>query len=121
MGLDMTLRNLQSQLKKAGHPWDVSKTFKHSVILCKWIPIADFKNYLDEPFEFYVDGALRQKSCGKKMRLSPKDCILYAAEYFPICEGDIIMTGTPEGMGPILPSQTSQIKWGHLNQRLIWS
>lgn len=121
MGLDMTLRALQSQLKKAGHPWEISKTFKHSVILCKWIPIADFKNYLDEPFEFYVDGELRQKSCGNKMRLLPKDCILYAAEFFPLREGDIVMTGTPEGVGAVMPGQTSLIKWGPLYQNLVWS
>lgn len=121
IGLDMTLRTLQAQLKKAGHPWEISKTFKHSVILCNWIPIADFQDYLDETFEFYVDGVLRQKSCGNKMRLLPKDCISYAAEYFPLRDGDVIMTGTPEGVASVTAGQKSLLKWGPIHQNLIWS
>src|SRR5258708_6102141 len=50
LGLDMTLRDVQADLKKKGHPWELSKVFKNSAIIGPWIPIRDFPDYLEEEF-----------------------------------------------------------------------
>lgn len=112
LGLDLTLRELQARLKKNGHPWEVAKVFQHSAITGPWIRIEDFRNYLDEEFSFHLDHQLKQKGLGKNMRLSPEQCVEYASEYFPLCEGDLIFTGTPAGVGPLVPGNTAQFFWG---------
>lgn len=118
LGLDMTLRDEQSRLKKAGHPWELSKVFPASAILGPWIPIREFNDYLATPFSFTVDGQLRQQATGAEMRLSPGQCIEYAARHFPLLPGDAVFTGTPAGVGPIACGQSGQLRWG---QRLRYS
>ncbi len=121
IGLDMTLRDLQSQLKKAGHPWEVSKVFAGSAILGPWIPVSGFKDYLQVPFTLTLNGSLRQQGCGSQMSLSPAECIAYASECFTLCPGDILFTGTPVGVGPIQPGDLGEIRWGdRLNYRVQW-
>lgn len=122
LGLDLTLRDLQTQLKKNGHPWEISKTFKHSTLLGPWIAIADFKNYLETPFSFSLNKTIKQSSVGSNMRLKPQESIRYISEYFPICDGDLIMTGTPEGVGSIQPGDLGTLKWGdQLTYSILWS
>jgi 2-keto-4-pentenoate hydratase/2-oxohepta-3-ene-1,7-dioic acid hydratase in catechol pathway len=112
LGLDMTLREMQGQLKKQGHPWELSKVFKNSAIVGPWIPFTEFSHYLNEEFSFHLNGEIKQKAFGTQMRLSPKECIAYAAQYFPLCQGDLFFTGTPAGVGPVQPGQTAELRWG---------
>lgn len=112
LGLDMTLRDEQSQQKKAGNPWEISKVFAGSAILGPWIPVRDFGDYLRTPFTLSVDGKPRQKGMGSDMRLFPEQCIEYAAKYFPLFTGDVILTGTPAGVGPVTAGQTAELRWG---------
>ncbi|MEQ1664621.1 MAG: fumarylacetoacetate hydrolase family protein [Bdellovibrionales bacterium] len=111
LGLDLTLRELQSQLKKNGHPWEVSKVFKNSAVLGAWIPVVKFSNYLEKEFSFFVNRTLKQYSKGNQMRFSPIECIKYASEFFQLCEGDALFTGTPAGVGPIKPGDKSELTW----------
>jgi 2-keto-4-pentenoate hydratase/2-oxohepta-3-ene-1,7-dioic acid hydratase in catechol pathway len=122
LGLDMTLRNVQEQLKKNGHPWEIGKVFAGSAILGPWISLAEFPDYLERDFSFSLDGKLRQQGRGNQMRLLPKDCVSYAREFFPLCEGDVIFTGTPAGVGPVQAGQPSELRWGdHTILRVQWT
>src|SRR5207253_1337210 len=67
LGLDMTLRDLQNQLKKEGHPWTPSKVFLDSAVIGPWIPLKDFREYLEQPFSLKVNDELRQEARGKEM------------------------------------------------------
>jgi 2-keto-4-pentenoate hydratase/2-oxohepta-3-ene-1,7-dioic acid hydratase in catechol pathway len=118
LGLDLTLRDLQAQLKKNGHPWEVSKVFDGSAIIGPWIPLAKFQDYLNQEFSFSIDGKIRQKGKGSEMRLLPLECLRYASEYFPLYEGDVIFTGTPAGVGPIQAGETSELRW---NSELLFT
>jgi 2-keto-4-pentenoate hydratase/2-oxohepta-3-ene-1,7-dioic acid hydratase in catechol pathway len=121
LGLDMTLRDLQAKLKKNGHPWEVSKVFAGSAILGPWIRAHDFPGYLDEQFTLSVSGSLRQQGRGKQMRMSPAECIAYASEFFPLCAGDIVFTGTPAGVAAVSAEDTAELRWGdRLNYRVEW-
>lgn len=114
LGLDMTLRDEQSQLKKKGHPWEIAKVFKDSSIVGPRLRVSEFlgdSGYLDAEFSLTVDGGVRQKAKGVEMRLSATECVAYSQGYFPLCEGDAIFTGTPAGVGPVSPGQTAQMHW----------
>lgn len=112
LGLDMTLRDVQTKLKKQGHPWEVSKVFQDSAVVGPWIPVGDFQSYLEEEFTFSVDGRLRQKGKGKEMRFSVEECIRSAQESFPLCPGDLLFTGTPSGVSGVEAGQVGELKWG---------
>lgn len=120
VGLDMTLRDKQTQLKKSGHPWTLSKVFPDSAIVGPWKKISEFPNYLDEPFSFFVDGELRQQGRASQMRLSPSDCIAYTSQFFPLCPGDLIFTGTPGRVHPIAPEQIGTLQWGEISYSVRW-
>ena len=112
LGLDLTLRDLQADLKKKGHPWEISKVFLGSAIIGPWIEASRFSSYLEEKFVFVLDGQVKQTGQGSEMRLSPQRCIQYAKEYFPLQAKDAVFTGTPAGVGPVIPGQKSELLWG---------
>ena len=100
IGLDMTLRQLQSRLKQASHPWTIAKVFPDAAVIGPWIKIHDL-DFLKEAFQFTLDSVVRQKSHGSEMIFNPVELIMYASQFFPLCEGDILFTGTPSGVGVI--------------------
>jgi 2-keto-4-pentenoate hydratase/2-oxohepta-3-ene-1,7-dioic acid hydratase in catechol pathway len=112
LGLDMTLRELQSDLKKQGLPWEISKVFSDSAIIGPWLKLPDHQDILKEVFTLSINGALKQKGQAQEMRYSPEDCIRYAKECFPLCDGDLLFTGTPAGVGPVVSGQVAELKWG---------
>ncbi|MES2769503.1 MAG: fumarylacetoacetate hydrolase family protein [Bdellovibrionota bacterium] len=121
LGLDMTLRDLQAHLKKSGHPWEMAKSFKDSILLGPWIELNDFKDFLNTEFSFSINGEVKQKSFGKKMTLNPYECLSYASEYFEIKKGDILFTGTPEGVGAVQRGDLGSLEWGsHLKSQIQW-
>lgn len=120
VGLDMTIRNLQSQAKVAGLPWTTSKVFCDAAILGPWLPWPADTRLMQTPFTLSVDGTLRQQGLLSDMRLSPAELVAYASEYFPLCAGDIFFTGTPKGVGPISPGSTATLAWGEHHYQVAW-
>lgn len=113
IGLDMTKRVLQSELKKAGHPWTIGKVFPDAAIIGPWLPIENLDQHLSTEFSFSVNNETRQKSMGKNMLFSPIELIVLASQYFPLCEGDILFTGTPSGVGKINKNDCAQLTLGN--------
>lgn len=120
LGLDLTLRDRQAELKKAGHPWTTSKVFPDSAIIGPWIPVRKFSDYLDVEFTFTLQEKVRQRGRGHDMLLSPEACVAYASEFFPLCSGDLLFTGTPAGVGPIGVDQTALLSWGNMSYSVRW-
>ncbi len=112
LGLDLTLRDVQTALKRQGHPWEISKVFPHSAVLGPWILLTQFSDYLEQPFEFLIDGILKQTGRGEQMRHSPESCIRSARGFFPLCEGDLLFTGTPAGVGSLQSGHAGTLRWG---------
>jgi len=102
VGLDMTLRDVQSDAKKKGNPWTVAKGFDTSAPISEVIPKAQIKNPHDLTITCRVNGALRQKSSTGKMIFSIDKIIEYISSIFTLEEGDLIFTGTPEGVGQVI-------------------
>jgi 2-keto-4-pentenoate hydratase/2-oxohepta-3-ene-1,7-dioic acid hydratase in catechol pathway len=112
LGLDLTLREVQAELKKKGHPWEISKVFIDSAVVGPWVKIEEFPKYLEEEFIFSVNGQVRQKGFGKDMRVSPEACLKAAQKFFSVCAGDFLFTGTPAGVSAVEAGQIAEISWG---------
>ena len=117
LGLDLTLRDLQTEIKKAGKPWDIAKVFKNSAIVSPFTQITDYKQILDYVFSFERDGRTLQNASPSQMILKPNECVAYASEFFEICDGDLLFTGTPSGVGPL---DTSSEYTLNLKNELKW-
>jgi 2-keto-4-pentenoate hydratase/2-oxohepta-3-ene-1,7-dioic acid hydratase in catechol pathway len=114
LGLDLTLRSLQADLKKAGQPWEKAKVFKNSCILGDWRECTSLDEVLDMPFQLSVNGKLRQKAMGLDMRWKPDDVLEDLPKWFEVCDGDLLFTGTPEGVGPLLKGDTVEVVGGNI-------
>lgn len=112
IGLDMTRRGVQTQLKKQGHPWTIGKVFPDAAIVGPMIPIENFADYLLTPFSFTLNDQTRQHALGEQMTFLPIALISYISEFFPLCEGDLIYTGTPVGVGSISVGDKGRLAWG---------
>lgn len=120
LGLDMTLRARQSELKKQGHPWTTAKVFKDAAVLGPWIPYHLFNEYMESKFELFIDGTLRQCAKGSEMMMQPIDLLVYISHFFPLKSGDIIYTGTPAGVTSISRGTTAEIRWINYSYRVKW-
>ena len=120
LGLDMTLRTRQSELKKQGHPWTTAKVFKDAAILGPWIPYHQFNDYMDTEFQLLIDGTLRQCAQGTEMMMHPEDLLVYISQFFPLKSGDIIYTGTPAGVTSISRGSTAELQWDNYFYKVQW-
>ncbi len=102
IGLDFTLRDVQSKAKEKGLPWAVAKGFAGSAPISEIIPINQIKegvNNLD--ISLYINGELKQKGNSYKMERNVETLISYLSSVFILRKGDLIFTGTPSGVGEI--------------------
>lgn len=120
IGLDMTLRDLQVKQKKNGHPWTTSKVFPDSAVVGPWLRVSEFANYLDEKFTFSLDDRIKQENFGKNMMMNPIECVSYISKFFPLVAGDLIFTGTPEGVGPVVAGQRGVLSYGSIRYSVAW-
>ena len=121
LGLDMTLRTRQSQLKKLGHPWTTAKVFQDAAVLGPWIPYNQFNKYLEVEFQLLIDGTLRQSAKGSDMMMHPTNLLVYISKFFPLKEGDIIYTGTPAGVTSITKNTTAELRWNNNQYSVKWN
>lgn len=120
LGLDMTLRARQSELKKQGHPWTTAKVFKDAAVLGPWIPYHQFSDYMETEFQLFLDGTIRQRAKGSDMMMHPVDLLVYISQFFPLKSGDIIYTGTPAGVTSISKSTTAELRWNNYSYSVKW-
>jgi 2-keto-4-pentenoate hydratase/2-oxohepta-3-ene-1,7-dioic acid hydratase in catechol pathway len=119
VGLDMTNRVLQRQAKDTGSPWEIGKVFADAATIGPWIPLSMVDlNILS--FELRLNGVIKQQAKVSDMRMEPSALLDYAREYFPICAGDLLYTGTPAGVGAVkagdvcrltILGHSYQVKW----------
>lgn len=120
LGLDMTLRERQAQLKKAGHPWTTAKVFVDAAIIGPWINIKEFPNYINQEFSLKINDQQKQCGYGKEMMMQPNELLVYISHLFPLCAGDIIFTGTPAGVGPVAVGDTATLVWDQNQYHVRW-
>ncbi len=102
LGIDFTARDLQSKLKEKGLPWEKSKGFDGSAVLGEsWIDKKYFSSIEDISFRLEKNGVIVQESNTSQMLWKIDALISYVSQYFTLKIGDIIFTGTPEGVGRV--------------------
>lgn len=101
VGLDMTRRDLQGEAKKLGRPWDIGKAFEHSAPCSALIPVSQTGHPDQGAIWFKVNGEMRQQGDLNQMIWKTAEQISILSRYFELQPGDLIMTGTPAGVGAI--------------------
>ncbi len=101
VGLDMTRRDLQAEAKKVGRPWDTAKGFDWSAPIGAIRPAAERSLAPNAGIRLRVNGEQRQSSSIDQLIWSVPETIEYLSKYFALQPGDLIFTGTPEGVGPV--------------------
>lgn len=103
IGLDMTLRDLQNEFRKKGEPWTLAKCFDTAAVLTDVVLKKDYKLKGDEKISLSVNGNTRQNSSIANMIFSPVEIVKYISARLTLEKGDLIFTGTPEGVGRVVP------------------
>lgn len=101
IGLDMTRRDLQNDAKKLGRPWEVGKAFDFSAPCGPLYPVAEVGHPDAGPVTLHVNGELRQSGDLNQLLWKMPQIIAILSQYFELLPGDLIMTGTPSGVGPV--------------------
>jgi fumarylpyruvate hydrolase len=101
VSLDMTRRDLQGEMKKAGRPWDIGKAFERSAPMSPIVRKPDVGELTYGSMELFLNGKIQQSGDLNQMIWKIPEMISYLSEYFELAAGDIIMSGTPAGVGSV--------------------
>ncbi len=101
VGLDMTRRDLQGQMKKMGRPWEIGKAFEHSAPMGPLVPAEKIGHPDAGRVELKVNGDTRQTGDLNQMIWKVPEMINYLSEYYELAAGDLIMSGTPAGVAAV--------------------
>ena len=99
LGLDLTLRDLQSTLKDKGHPWERAKCFDGACVLADWVDPQVFGNLQNVSYQLTINDKLTQDGDSALMLFPVYELLVNISHAFGLQAGDVIMTGTPSGVG----------------------
>ena len=100
IGIDFTARDLQQKCKTKGLPWEIAKAFNGSAPVSAFVPKAGY-NLADLNFSLRINGEIRQQGNTNLMLFNFDTIIAYVSKFFTLKTGDILFTGTPQGVGPV--------------------
>ena len=116
LALDLTDRVQQNESKAKGQPWSLAKSFKNSCPLSPWTSFDTQENY---SLELLIDGQNRQKGSVSEMVFKPEQLISYLKLHFPVQPGDILLTGTPSGVGELKKGQVLKSLLKNSKQQIL--
>jgi fumarylpyruvate hydrolase len=108
VGLDMTRRDLQGEAKKMGRPWEVGKAFEKSAPMGAIVPAEETGNLESGRIILKLNGTIRQEGDLNQLIWKIPEMISYLSDYFELKPGDVIMTGTPSGVGAVSPGDVME-------------
>ena len=117
VGIDFTARDLQARLRAEGSPWEISKGFDGSAVVGDFIPVYEVAgNLQDLHFSLRIDGKEVQRGHTADMIFPVDEMIAYISRFYTLRMGDLLFTGTPEGVGPVAIGNRLQ---GYLGERQL--
>jgi len=122
LGIDLTRRDLQNEAKQMRRPWDMSKGFDHSAPCTAVHPASQIGHPESARISLAVEGKVRQDSDIALMIWKTPEIVSYLSGLLALQPGDLIMTGTPEGVGPVKRGQTMECtfaNWDRLKVRIV--
>ena len=111
LGLDLTLRDVQSKLKAKGQPWLAAKGFKGSAPLGEWLPYPGAAALEENEFVLLRGGEEAQRGQASDMLFNVAELIKYVGEHYGLGEGDILYTGTPAGVAALQDGDQLHALW----------
>ena len=118
LGIDFIARDLQEKLKKSGHPWEKAKSFDNSAVVGDWIDVNNFQDINDINFCLKLNNEIVQSSNSSNMIWKIDDLVSEVSNYFTLKIGDILFTGTPEGVGKV---SIGDVLEGFLEEKKVFS
>ena len=112
LGLDLTLRDLQSTLKDKGHPWERAKCFDGACVLADWVDPQVFGNLQNVSYQLTINDKLTQDGDSALMLFPVYELLVNISHAFSLQAGDVIMTGTPSGVGILHAGDQLKLKLG---------
>ncbi len=110
LALDLTLRDVQSELKGKGQPWELAKAFDASCPVANWRALPSVEWLKNANMSFAVNGEVRQQTNTDTMIWSCIDLIQFISKHFTLMPGDIVLTGTPAGVQALNPGDKIEAK-----------
>jgi len=101
LAIDFTARDLQEQCKRNGWPWEIAKAWDGSAVVGNPLPVSLFGDMQNLHFELKVNGETRQTGHTAQMIHPINELVAYISSRFSLSTGDVILTGTPAGVGPV--------------------
>ncbi|MGP5565355.1 fumarylacetoacetate hydrolase family protein [Vreelandella alkaliphila] len=101
LAMDLTLRDVQTKLKEKGHPWEIAKAFDGACPLSPFLPLSRIPNWNALVFTLEIDGEERQHGEGADMIFAIPTLVAEMSRHFTLEPGDVILTGTPAGVGEL--------------------
>lgn len=101
LGIDFTARDVQSRHKEKGLPWELAKSFDHSAVISPLVPVTEFEDVPQLEFSLKKNGQTVQAGNTKNMIFDFQTLITFVSKYITLRKGDLIYTGTPEGVAPV--------------------
>ena len=108
LGIDFTARDLQKEAREAGAPWEIAKAFDHSAPLSPFLPLRELGEVSRLRFRLEINGKTVQQGDTGLMIFPVEVQISYISRFIALEAGDLIFTGTPEGVGPVKPGDHLQ-------------
>jgi fumarylpyruvate hydrolase len=113
VSLDMTRRDLQAECKKAGRPWEIGKAFEHSAPCGEIVPVSDIGHPDEGAIWLKVNGEMRQEGNLNQLIWKVPEMIAFLSGLFELKPGDLIMSGTPSGVGKV---ERGDVLDGHIDR-----
>lgn len=101
VALDLTERALQNKAKKEGLPWTPAKSFPNACIVSSFFTLKNWEMVKDARISLWVNDELRQTAILDEMIFKLPQLVRHVVDFYPVCPGDLILTGTPAGVGPL--------------------
>lgn len=117
LGLDFTARDVQAKLKEKGLPWEKAKAFDGSAVIGDFIKKSEFESLDNINFQLTNNGKVVQRGNTASMLWKIDELVAYASKYFTLRTGDIIFTGTPEGVAKVSPEDILE---GYIEDKKIF-
>ena len=114
VGIDLTLRDLQNEAKKKGEPWDLAKGFDGAAPVSTVVPRELAGDPAALTLTLEVNGEVRQDGSTARMLRGVADLVAFASRLITLERGDLLFTGTPEGVGPVVPGDVVRARLGDL-------
>ena len=121
LGLDLTLRELQDELKKKGQPWERAKAFDGACVLADWVDVSEIQDWKNVQYRLDINDELRQQGDTSLLIFDIAALLADISQVFSLEPGDVVMTGTPAGVAALQSGDQLKMTLQGRTQAFVWT